>query len=65
MTPQPTPPTAPKALNVEEAAKQLSVSPWMVRSAIRKGELRAKRFGSRWLIPVDAIDEFLNDEVAS
>lgn len=64
MAPHPTPPAA-KALTVEQTAEQLNVSAWVVRAAIRKGELRARKLGARWLIPVEAIDEFLTGEAVA
>ena len=51
--------TQQKAYTVSEAAATLRISPWLVREACRRGELRSKRIGKRIIIPRQAIDHFL------
>lgn len=46
----------PLALSVDQAAELLSVSPWTVRNAVRRGELPSRRLGSRILIPVAELE---------
>ena len=48
-----------KAYSVSEAAEVLGVSQWLVREAIRRGEIRCARIGKRIIIPAAAIDQFL------
>ena len=48
-----------KTYSVSEAADLLGVSQWLVREAIRRGEIRCARIGKRIIIPVAAIDQFL------
>ncbi len=48
-----------KAYSVSEAADVLGVSQWLVREAIRRGEIRCTRIGKRIIIPATAIDQFL------
>jgi excisionase family DNA binding protein len=48
------------ALTVEEAATVLRLSRCTVLDLIEAKKLRVKRVGRRVLVPVRAIDEFLN-----
>ena len=48
-----------KTYSVSEAAEVLGVSQWLVREAIRRGEIRCARIGKRIIIPAAAIDRFL------
>ena len=48
-----------KAYTVAEAAEVLGVSGWLVREAVRRGELHGTRIGARIIIPAAAIDKFL------
>ena len=48
-----------KTYSVSEAADVLGVSQWLVREAIRRGEIRCTRIGTRIIIPVAAIDQML------
>ncbi len=48
-----------KAYSVSEAADVLGVSQWLVREAIRRGEIHCTRIGKRIIIPATAIDQFL------
>lgn len=57
-----------KAYSVDEAAEVLGVSGWLVREAVRRGELHGTRIGKRIIIPAAAIDKFLalpDDQEAS
>lgn len=46
------------AYTVRSLAGELDVSPKAVRCAIRRGELRAVKRGSRWIIASDAVAEW-------
>ena len=50
---------ARKALSVEMAAEMLGISRSMGFKLIRRGELRSVKAGTRTLVPVAAVDEFL------
>lgn len=52
------PVVAHAAYTVHSLAADLGVSRKAVRCAIARGELRAVKRGSRWIIPVDAINEW-------
>jgi excisionase family DNA binding protein len=51
-----------RAWSVEEAADQLGMTPWKVRAACRNRHLRSFKLGTRWIIPAEAIAEFLARE---
>ena len=48
-----------RAYTVAEAAEVLGVSGWLVREAVRRGELHSARIGNRIIIPAAAIEKFL------
>ena len=48
-----------KALSVELAAQMLGISRSMGFKLIRRGELRSVKAGTRTLVPVAAVDEFI------
>jgi excisionase family DNA binding protein len=48
-----------KALSVQMAAQMLGISRSMVHKLIRRGELRSVKAGTRTLVPVAAVDEFI------
>jgi excisionase family DNA binding protein len=48
-----------KALSVEMVAEMLGISRSMVFKLIRRGELRSVKAGTRTLVPVAAVDEFI------
>ena len=48
-----------KALSVEMAAQMLGISRSMGFKLIRRGELRSIKAGTRTLVPVAAVDEFI------
>jgi excisionase family DNA binding protein len=48
------------ALRVKEACASLSISRSTIYEEIRAGRLKALKAGSRTLIPVEAIDAWLN-----
>jgi excisionase family DNA binding protein len=49
-------PATRAAYTVESLAAELEVSPKAVRCAIARGELRAVKRGSRWIISAQAVD---------
>jgi excisionase family DNA binding protein len=49
-----------KGYNLSEAGKILGVHKATVMRWIRNGKLKAKRKGSRWMIPVSSIREFIS-----
>lgn len=50
------------AVNISEAARRLSVSPRTVASLVAQQKLRSRKIGRRRVIPVRALEEFLNRE---
>ena len=52
---------ARKALSVEMAAQMLGISRSMGFKLIRRGELRSVKAGTRTLIPIAALDEFIEE----
>ena len=48
-----------KALSVEMVAEMLGISRSMVFKLIRIGKLRSVKVGTRTLVPVAAVDEFI------
>jgi excisionase family DNA binding protein len=54
-----------RVLTVQEVAKQLGMHPISVRRAIHRGQLPAVRVGTKILIPVKALDEFLESRPAA
>ena len=48
-----------KALSVEMAAEMLGIRRSMGFKLIRRGELRSIKAGTRTLVPVAAVDEFI------
>ena len=48
-----------KALSVQMAAQMLGISRSMVHKLIRLGELRSVKAGTRTLVTVAAVDEFI------
>ena len=51
-----------KALSVEMAAQMLGISRSMGFKLIRNGELRSVKAGTRTLVPVAAVDEFIEQK---
>ncbi len=49
----------PLAYSVEEAAQQLSVSSQSVRRLIDRGELKARRVGTRVIVPKNELERWL------
>ncbi len=50
----------PVAYRVEEAAEALRISRDMVYELIRSGRLRSIKLGSRRLVPLVALDEYIS-----
>ncbi len=51
---------APRVLRVEEAAQLLGIGRSLVYDLIREGRLRSFKVGSRRLIPVTAVNDFID-----
>lgn len=51
--------TGRRAISVEEAAIQLGVGRSLAWSLVKEGKLRSVRAGTRVLVPLAAIDDFL------
>jgi excisionase family DNA binding protein len=49
----------PLAYSVEDAAKQLSVSAQSIRRLIDRGELKARRVGTRVIVPKNELERWL------
>jgi excisionase family DNA binding protein len=56
---------APVVYRVEEAARALRISRDGIYELIRSGRLRTIKVGSRRLVPLTALDEFVASEMAS
>lgn len=52
----------PIALSLKELAGVLGVSYHHARGLVLSGKIRSKRFGRRILVPISAVEEFLNGE---
>jgi excisionase family DNA binding protein len=50
------------ALSPQEAAQALGLGVWTVQKLLRQGKLPYKKAGRRVLIPVSALEVFLNGE---
>ena len=48
------------AVDVTEAARRLGVSPRTVATLLARGELFSRRIGRRRVIPIRALEKFLN-----
>lgn len=49
------------ALSVEEAAATLGLSVTRAYQLVRCGQLPAKKVGKRWLVPIKALEEWINE----
>lgn len=56
----------PLTLSLKELAGVLGVSYFTARELVLSGKIRSKRLGRRILVPISAVEEFLNsgEEVA-
>ena len=60
--PRVTPPQVPKlALSISEAAEALALSARTVEELVKRGELPVKRVGRRVLLPVTALQVWLDE----
>lgn len=50
------------ALSPQEAAEALGIGLWTVQRLLREGRLPYRRAGKRILIPITALEAFLNGE---
>jgi excisionase family DNA binding protein len=50
-------------LTLEEVCERVRLSPWAVRRAIRRGELRAYKLRGRLRIPADSVEDWLQASV--
>lgn len=50
---------AQRAVDVKTAAKLLGISRSFAYDLCVSGQLRAKKVGQRWIVPLASIDEFL------
>lgn len=55
----------PALFSVEQAATELSVSPWSIRAWVRHGAIQTTRLGRRVLIPCAEIERIATDGLAS
>ena len=51
-----------RAVNVEEAARQLNLGRSLTFGLVRSGALRSLKVGGRRIVPVAALDEFLSQQ---
>lgn len=47
------------ALNVRDAARQLSISPRTLATLIARGEIQSRKVGRRRIVPIAALEKFL------
>ena len=52
-------------LNIERAAEMLSLSPWTIRSWIRKRKLKAIKLGSRIVVEPQSLRELISEAKAN
>lgn len=52
------PATTRRAVSIRTAAEMYDVSQDTIRAAIRSGDLDAKKIGTRWAIPVAALERW-------
>ena len=45
---------------VIELSQKFDVSPLTIRNYIKKGELKGRKFGRKWLVPESALKEYFN-----
>lgn len=57
-------PPVPVTYNVDEAAQALRISRALLYQLIRSGRLRTVKIGSRRLVPVDALREYIDGGAA-
>jgi excisionase family DNA binding protein len=50
------------AVDIAEAARRLGVSPRTVAALVATGELSSRRIGRRRVIPVRALERFINQD---
>jgi len=48
-------------VTLEQAAKELKVSPRRARAMVQSGLLQAEKFGNRWAVTIDALDHAANN----
>jgi len=46
------------ALSVDEAAKTLGLSPWMIKDLLRQGLLKGRKAGVRTLVEADSLKTY-------
>ena len=51
----------PLAVDVREAARLTSLSPYTIRRCVRDGRIRAVRIGRRVLVPLSSLTALLQD----
>ena len=49
-------------LTKEQTAKEIGVCPVTVMSMLRRGDIKAKRAGARWIIPTQSVSDFLTND---
>ena len=52
----------PLTISPDKAANKLGLAPNIVRNMIYNGELPSIRVGKRWLIPVKALERWVEDQ---
>lgn len=51
-----------KIYTIKEACQELKLCRQTLYTLIQKGEISAKKVGSKWLVNGDSIDRFLNED---
>lgn len=51
-----------KYYSVQELAKLLNVSEWMISNQMKKGRMPAVRIGGQWRMSESALDEYMQEQ---
>jgi excisionase family DNA binding protein len=52
----------PRGLRIPQAAEYIGCSPWFVEEAIRQGRLKATKMGRPWVMFIEDLDAFIDQE---
>lgn len=55
----------PMALSIDQAAEMLNLSATFTRQMVYSGVIPAVKIGRRWIIPVKALEQWLNQQAAN
>ena len=52
----------PRGLRIPQAAAYIGCTPWFVEEAIRQGRLKATKMGRPWVMFIEDLDAFIDQE---